>query len=132
MQKLVNDFNIKHHFTFVEHPQTNGQVEAANRVILKGLERRLDDTKGNWADELHHVIWAWRNTFQTHLRYVGSSRRHTPSNKGQLTIYQKRARFPGRNKKLRLPHRSSLLRRPDIGEKDARDGKLVCNWEGPY
>jgi hypothetical protein len=26
------------------------------------LKRRLDDAKGNWAHELHHVLWAYRTT----------------------------------------------------------------------
>ncbi|MCI68061.1 gag-pol polyprotein, partial [Trifolium medium] len=42
--------------------EPNGQVEAANRVILRGLKRRLDEAKGNWAEELHHVLWAYRTT----------------------------------------------------------------------
>ncbi|MCI16727.1 gypsy retrotransposon integrase-like protein, partial [Trifolium medium] len=43
-------------------PQTNGQAEAVNRVILRGLKRRLDEANGNWAEELHHVLWAYRTT----------------------------------------------------------------------
>ncbi|XP_015944154.1 uncharacterized protein LOC107469288 [Arachis duranensis] len=31
---FLNNFNIQHYFSSVEHPQTNGQAEAANRVIL--------------------------------------------------------------------------------------------------
>ncbi|MCI24668.1 protein arginine N-methyltransferase 1.5-like, partial [Trifolium medium] len=45
------------HFASVEHPQTNGQAEAANRVILRGLKRRLDEAKGKWTEELHSVLW---------------------------------------------------------------------------
>ena len=37
---------IKHLITFVEHPQTNGQAEAGNRVILKALRTRLNKSKG--------------------------------------------------------------------------------------
>ncbi|GAU37759.1 hypothetical protein TSUD_102760 [Trifolium subterraneum] len=48
------------HFTSVEHPQTNGQAEAANRVILRGLRRRMDASKGNWTEELHNVMWSYR------------------------------------------------------------------------
>lgn len=33
-RKLMTDLSINHWFTSVEHPQTNGQVEAVNRVIL--------------------------------------------------------------------------------------------------
>ncbi|MCI60013.1 gypsy retrotransposon integrase-like protein, partial [Trifolium medium] len=62
MQQLMEDFKIKQHFSSVEHPQTNRQAEAANRVILRGLKMRLDEAKGNWAEELHHVLWAYRTT----------------------------------------------------------------------
>ena len=56
------DLNIKHQFTSVEHPQANGQAEAANKVILAGLKRRLQDAKGAWAEELPQVLWAYRTT----------------------------------------------------------------------
>ncbi|XP_019435938.1 PREDICTED: uncharacterized protein K02A2.6-like [Lupinus angustifolius] len=42
-QGLLSGLHIKQHFTSVEHPQTNGQAEAANKVILKGLKKRLDE-----------------------------------------------------------------------------------------
>ena len=61
-RQLVADLNIKHHFTSVEHPQTNGQVEATNKVILAGLKQRLQDAKGAWAEELPQVLWAYRTT----------------------------------------------------------------------
>ena len=38
----------KHLVTSVEHPQTNGQAEAANRVILRALCSRLNKSKGLW------------------------------------------------------------------------------------
>jgi len=33
-------------FASVEHPQKNGQVEFANRVLLRGLKRRLEKANG--------------------------------------------------------------------------------------
>ncbi|XP_057740210.1 uncharacterized protein LOC130957363 [Arachis stenosperma] len=56
---------IKHKFTLVEHPQANGQAEAANKVILAGLKKRLQDAKGAWAEELPQVLWAHRTTPQS-------------------------------------------------------------------
>jgi hypothetical protein len=53
---------ITQHFTSVEHPQTNGQAKAANRVILRGLKRRLGEAKGQWVEELHNVLWSYRTT----------------------------------------------------------------------
>jgi hypothetical protein len=41
MQKLLNDLNIKQHFTTIQHPQTNGQAKTPNMVILKGLKMGL-------------------------------------------------------------------------------------------
>jgi len=39
-------------FASVEHHQTNGQVESTNRVLFRGLKRRLEKTKGAWAEEV--------------------------------------------------------------------------------
>ncbi|XP_016196105.1 uncharacterized protein LOC107641313 [Arachis ipaensis] len=46
-------------------PQTNGQVESANKIIVKGLKKRLDDAKGLWADKLGSVLWLYRTIPQT-------------------------------------------------------------------
>jgi len=43
-------------------PPSYGLAEAANRVILRGIRRRLDKAKTNWAEELHTVLWAYRTT----------------------------------------------------------------------
>ena len=43
-------------FTAIAHPQTNGQTEAANKAILHGLQKKLNDAKGKWVDELHDVL----------------------------------------------------------------------------
>jgi hypothetical protein len=61
-QDFVAKLGTKQHFTSVEHPQTNGQAEAANRVILRGLRRRLGESKKRWVEELHSVLWAYRTT----------------------------------------------------------------------
>ena len=33
-----------------------------NKVIVNGLKKRLDDTKGKWVEELPHVLWTYRTT----------------------------------------------------------------------
>nr|XP_029148794.1 uncharacterized protein LOC114925358 [Arachis hypogaea] len=63
--EFLSGLGIKQKFSSVEHPQTNGQVEAANKVILLGLKKRLDGKKGNWADELPSVLWSYRTTEQS-------------------------------------------------------------------
>ena len=46
------EYGIKLRFTSVAHPQANGQVEVANRIILDGLEKRVERSKGTQIDEL--------------------------------------------------------------------------------
>ena len=55
---------IKQRFTSVEHPQSNGQAELANRILLGGLKKQLDEAKGRWAEELPSVLWSYRTTTQ--------------------------------------------------------------------
>ena len=52
-------------FASVEHPQTNGQVESANHVLLRGLKRRLDKAKATWAEEVPRNVWAYHTTTQS-------------------------------------------------------------------
>jgi len=47
---------IQQVFASVEHPQTNGQVESANRVLLRGLKRRVEKAKGTWAEEVPRIV----------------------------------------------------------------------------
>ena len=52
------------------YPQGNGQAEAVNKVIVRGLKKRLDDAKGRWVEELPYVLWAYRTT---HRRSTGET-----------------------------------------------------------
>nr|XP_025607768.1 uncharacterized protein LOC112701193 [Arachis hypogaea] len=63
--EFLNGLGIKQKFSSVEHPQTNGQVDSVNKVILQGLKKRLGDKKGAWADELASVLWSYRTTEQS-------------------------------------------------------------------
>ncbi|RDX87782.1 Tf2-9, partial [Mucuna pruriens] len=60
--EFCKELNIKQVFTSVEHPQSNGQAEAANKVILRGLRRRLEEAKGRWVEELPQVLWSYHTT----------------------------------------------------------------------
>ena len=61
---FLTSYKVKHRFSSVEHPQANGQVEVANKVIFRGLKKRLDKRKGAWADELRSVLWSYQTTPQ--------------------------------------------------------------------
>nr|XP_025703651.1 uncharacterized protein LOC112805491 [Arachis hypogaea] len=66
--KFLAGLGVRQKFSSVEHPQTNGQVEAANKVILQGLRKWLDQKKGAWADELASVLWSYKTTPQSSTR----------------------------------------------------------------
>ena len=55
---------IKHLVSFVEHPQTNGQTEVANKVILTMMNKKGCKTKGLWT-ELPSILWAYHWTPQS-------------------------------------------------------------------
>ena len=63
--KFYTGLGIKHITSSVEHPQTNREAEAANKVILVELRKRLDNAKGRWPKELVEVMWAYMCTLQS-------------------------------------------------------------------
>jgi len=65
LAEFYEKLNIKHITSSVEHPQSNGQAEAANKVILNELKKRLALPKGKWIEKLIEVLWAYHCTPQT-------------------------------------------------------------------
>ena len=61
-KQYCSDLGIKNRYSTPTYPQGNGQAEAVNKVIVSGLEKRLDDAKGKWVEELPHVLWTYRIT----------------------------------------------------------------------
>jgi hypothetical protein len=75
--KCCTNFGIQHQLSSTSHPQTNGQIERANRLILQGMKTRmfydLEARGKNWHKELPSVLWA----LQTN---VNRATRDTPFN----------------------------------------------------
>jgi len=65
LANFYEGLNIRHVTSSVEHPQTNGQAESANKVILNELKKRLGVAKGKWPEELLEVLWAYKCTPQS-------------------------------------------------------------------
>ena len=61
-RKYCDELGITNRYFTLTYPQGNGQAEAINKVIVSGLKKRLDDTKGKWVEELPHVLWMYRAT----------------------------------------------------------------------
>ncbi|XP_072058142.1 uncharacterized protein [Arachis hypogaea] len=62
---FLQNLKIKQHFSSVEHPQTNGLAEAANKVILHTLRKKLDEAKGLWAELIPEIIWGYNTTIHS-------------------------------------------------------------------
>jgi transposase InsO family protein len=64
--EFCNNHHIRVDWAAVAHPQTNGQVERANGMILQGLKPRIFDGLNKpgqkWIQELPSVIWSLRTT----------------------------------------------------------------------
>jgi hypothetical protein len=64
--RCCTDFGTHHQPSSTAHPQTNGQVERTNWLLLQGMKTRIFqnlEAKGqNWHKELPSVLWAlWTN-----------------------------------------------------------------------
>ncbi|XP_057537987.1 uncharacterized protein LOC130815514 [Amaranthus tricolor] len=69
--EYCDKFHIQIRFSSVSRPQTNGQVESANKEILNGIKKKIEGVKGNWDEELPRILWASRTT-------VKEATGHTP------------------------------------------------------
>ncbi|CAJ2652108.1 unnamed protein product [Trifolium pratense] len=144
-QAFLVALGTKQHFTSVEHPQTNGQAEAANRVILRGLRRRLDQNKKKWVEDLDNAVIPVeigepsRRTEQPldeeqndealreELDLVEEIR--TGASLKEATLKQKIAAWHDTKVIKREFEVGSLVLRRNA---DSQGGKLAPNWEGPY
>jgi transposase InsO family protein len=71
---FCDDNHIRVDWSAVAHPKTNGQVERANGMILKGLKprifKRLNKFRARWVDELSSVLWSLRTTPSRATRFT--------------------------------------------------------------
>ena len=56
------DLGIKNRYSTPSYPQSNGKVEATNKVVVDGLKKRIKKAKGRWVDKLPYVLWTYRTT----------------------------------------------------------------------
>nr|XP_025682159.1 uncharacterized protein LOC112783427 [Arachis hypogaea] len=105
-KEFLQNLKIKQHFSSVEHPQSNGLAEAANKVVLQALRKKLDDAKGVWAELVPEVLWAYNTT-------VHSTTKETPFR----LVYGSEAMIP-------MEISQSSLRTQSEHQKEARQAEL--------
>ena len=57
-EELCNMFDIKHRLSAAYHPQSQGQVERAQKSIVTLLRTLVNDKQTNWSEHLPSVLWA--------------------------------------------------------------------------
>ncbi|XP_075670396.1 uncharacterized protein LOC142640196 [Castanea sativa] len=63
-REFCSNLGIKSRYSTQAYPQSNGQAEATNKAIVNGLKKRLEVAKGNWAEELPSILWAYWTTLR--------------------------------------------------------------------
>jgi transposase InsO family protein len=61
-KRFCSDLGIKNFFSSPGYPQSNGQAEVSNKIILSRIKRRFEEAKGKWVEELPSVMWTHRTT----------------------------------------------------------------------
>ena len=108
---MLAGLHIKQYFASVEHPQSNGQVESTNKVILNGLRRRFEKAGASWTENLSQVLWSYRTTIhsttgETPFRMVYGSDAVIPVEIGQTSW---RVMYPAENNEQLLREDSDLV-----------------------
>lgn len=60
VSELCEKFNIYQCFATPYYPQSNDQVEATNKTILKILKKVVNDSERDWHLQLNPSLWAYR------------------------------------------------------------------------
>jgi transposase InsO family protein len=61
-QEWCSKLKIRHFFSSVYHPQSNRQVEATNKTLVRILKKKLQKRKGGWVEYLPEVLWSYQTT----------------------------------------------------------------------
>lgn len=67
IKEWCEEKRIHRYFTFVAHPQANGQTDILNKVIVNGLKKCLTRSKGAWIEELPMVLWSYRTSSRSSI-----------------------------------------------------------------
>ena len=70
MKELTTKYSIQHCKSSPYHPQANGQVESANKVLEAILTKTIQLHHKYWADRLPEALWAYRITWRNITRHT--------------------------------------------------------------
>ena len=64
MEKLMEEYKIKHRKSTPYHPQANGQVESTNKVLESIITKTVHLHRRDWEERLPEALWAYRTTWR--------------------------------------------------------------------
>jgi transposase InsO family protein len=113
------DSSNKINYALVSHPQSNGQVECSNGMILQGFKPGIFYTlkpyAGKWVKELLSILWALRTT-----------QSHATGHTSFSLVYGSEAMLP-----TEVEHKSFRVRHFNEQQSDIYRVKLSSNvWSG--
>eukprot|EP00253_Pinus_taeda_P034401 PITA_34401 len=83
VEKLMEEYKIKHRKSTPYHPQANGQVEYTNKVIESIITKIVHLHRRDWAERLPEALWAYKTTW-----------RNTTGHSPYELVYGKEVLFP--------------------------------------
>ncbi|XP_065621393.1 uncharacterized protein LOC136064079 [Quercus suber] len=154
-RKYCSELGIMNRYSTLAYPQGNGQAESVNKVIVNGLKKRLDNTKGKSTGETPFSMTYGAEAvipLETGFPTLETSSFSLTSNDEllersldlieerkenamvRLAHYQQKLRQGyDANVKLKPLEPSDLVLRKVVGTaKNPTWGKLGPNWERPY
>ncbi|CAL9018623.1 unnamed protein product [Prunus brigantina] len=108
-KQFCSNLKIKLCFASPAHPQSNGQVEAVNKIIKRTLKTKLDKAKGCWPELLP----------ESNMRNVAYKQR--------IAKY-----YDSRVKPRAFKVGDRVMRKVSLATKNPTEGTLGPTWEGPY
>ncbi|XP_076916550.1 uncharacterized protein LOC143576321 [Bidens hawaiensis] len=67
MKKALARYGVTYRTFIAYHPQTNGQVKNANRVVKRILEKTVGVSRKDWLEKLDDALWLFQTAYKTPL-----------------------------------------------------------------
>ncbi|XP_057548014.1 uncharacterized protein LOC130826442 [Amaranthus tricolor] len=133
--EYCDKFHIQIRFSSVSRPQTNGQVEAANKEILNGIKKKIEGVKVEIGVPSTRVIYYSYDENEERKRANLDLLPETRGNALLRSMAQKQKMIRSFNRHVktrRIQVNDLVLRKVEATGKIAEKGKLGANWDGPF
>ena len=70
---MIDKFQIDHKKMTPYHPQTNGQTDRVNKILVSILRKTVLDSKRNWDVNLTAALWVYRTTYKVNIQTTSFS-----------------------------------------------------------